>query len=126
MKDEIFKVIPSPNDVSFDKYGHPDEDTRIGELGGLLCVFFMPEGENVQIWVMEEYGEANSWTKKFITHEEEILLQNRKNGSKLILYNPKTSSVRNKEFGFKLYNAFICTRSILSPTLIRGARDTMT
>ncbi|KAF5194330.1 hypothetical protein FRX31_016086 [Thalictrum thalictroides] len=138
MKDEIFKVIPSPNSVRFVEDGKFNHDIKIGELGGLLCVFIMPEGENVQVWVMEEYSEVNSWTKKFIigqpdfcplgvTHDEEIILLNRKNAGKLILYNPKTSSVRSKEFGFEFskkkkfgfefHNAFIFIRSVLSPTL---------
>ncbi|PIA33329.1 hypothetical protein AQUCO_04100030v1 [Aquilegia coerulea] len=136
MNDEVFQEIPPPNDVRFDVDGEYNHDMKIGELGGLLSIFIQPTGENVQIWVLREYAEVHSWTKTFVigqldlyplgaTHEEEIILHC-KSAGQLILYNPRTYSVRNEEFGFEFHDAFIFIGSILSPTLIRGARDTFT
>ncbi|XP_026377524.1 F-box/kelch-repeat protein At3g06240-like [Papaver somniferum] len=40
-------------------------DKNVGELGGCLCLLFHVFGVRVDVWVMQEYGVRQSWTKTF-------------------------------------------------------------
>ncbi|PIA33292.1 hypothetical protein AQUCO_04100013v1 [Aquilegia coerulea] len=137
MKHENFQEIPYPK-ANY----HPNFHDRVGELGGSLCILGRDSGENVELWVMQEYGIANSWTKLFtigrpdicesfasllpigVVHNGEILRMTSiliNTITEVFLYYPETNSVRNlKEFGLHLYEAFAYTPSFISPRDIIG------
>lgn len=136
LKDEFFQEITPPDDVDFD---HQLATTSIGELGGKLCIFCEHYQENLQIWVMKEYGAVNSWSKQFkiglsevgrfydlsplgvFAQDSDIILT--KNKAELILYHPETNSISYlNDFGYKFYAAYTCTGSMISPKVISGAR----
>ncbi|PIA39623.1 hypothetical protein AQUCO_02600224v1 [Aquilegia coerulea] len=145
LKDEVFYEIPYPEYA-----GLNDQEimyfNRIGELGGLLCMLGAAHSrENVEIWVMQQYGVANSWIKTFtigrpevrvsftsclrpvgVTQNREILLNDTGTGE-LILYNLETSSVINlrRQFGHHFYNAYTYTPCFISPRAITGGRHIM-
>ncbi|PIA39477.1 hypothetical protein AQUCO_02600135v1 [Aquilegia coerulea] len=145
MKDEIFGEIPHPKHINAN-YPESFYDS-VGELDGLLCMLGRDCGENIQVWVMQEYGVANSWTKQFTigrpdicgsftTLQPIIVPQKEKTLPKtsilidtitplqLILYDPETNSVTNlKEFGLHLKEAFNYTPSLISPRVISGNGD---
>ncbi|XP_026378963.1 F-box protein CPR1-like [Papaver somniferum] len=90
----------------------PLEDVKyvknVGELGGRLCLLFHVFGVRVDLWVMQEYGVRDSWTKSFTIIDESItktcslslkwnFVDNRillQADDKLILYDPKSERCR--------------------------------
>ncbi|KAL5721237.1 hypothetical protein ACHQM5_013824 [Ranunculus cassubicifolius] len=131
LKDEVFREVPPPSDLDFN-----DRDIKkdIMELGGLLSIFWRPYSADCEIWMMEEYGVINSWTKKFkIKHHLQIytlgialtggisLIENLEN---LVLFNQETNSFINfRGFPFRRSCAYPFIASLISPRLITGACD---
>ncbi|KAF5196855.1 F-box protein cpr1 [Thalictrum thalictroides] len=143
MKDEIFGEIPYPKHIYASRphtiYNLYD---TVGELDGLLCMLIRDWEENIQVWVMKEYGVTNSWTKQYtigqpdisgrftfmqpigVPQKEKTLLQIRTDTPQVILYNPETKSITDlKEFGLHLYAAYAYTPSLISPRVISGDGD---
>ncbi|XP_026409007.1 F-box protein CPR1-like [Papaver somniferum] len=55
-------------DTNGDTYLVDDSDFNtndVGVLGGCLCVLHKTHGISVDIWVMQQYGVKESWTKRF-------------------------------------------------------------
>ncbi|KAF9619799.1 hypothetical protein IFM89_009321 [Coptis chinensis] len=97
-------------DLDVNYLSHPGEvRVSLGELGGLLSLFYMFHAKEVDIWDMGEYGVAGSWTKLFkvgknkmsvsfkflhpigLSKSGEIII--RKDEGQLLLYDPKQNSV---------------------------------
>ncbi|PIN18019.1 hypothetical protein CDL12_09317 [Handroanthus impetiginosus] len=53
---EVFDEIPAPNDADVGKFVF----NKLGVLGGRLC---MIDARSQDVWIMEEYGVKDSWTK---------------------------------------------------------------
>ncbi|XP_026444005.1 F-box protein CPR1-like [Papaver somniferum] len=75
LSDEIFKevaVLEGPmlhdGEVADSEY----ENNNVGVLGGCLCVLHKTF-DRVDVWVMQEYGVKESWTKRFTTTEDSII-----------------------------------------------------
>jgi F-box interacting protein len=105
MRDEQLRVMKLPDNISI-SCGR----ALLSVSGGLLS--FMEYNDerqdvnlNCSIWLMKEYGVAESWTKQFtidlkagwsfgeifcFTNNEKILAWNRKNEKESVLYDPKT------------------------------------
>ncbi|XP_026444006.1 F-box protein CPR1-like [Papaver somniferum] len=73
--DEIFKevaVLEGPmlhdGEVADSEY----ENNNVGVLGGCLCVLHKTF-DRVDVWVMQEYGVKELWTKRFTTTEDSII-----------------------------------------------------
>ncbi|KAF9595980.1 hypothetical protein IFM89_006907 [Coptis chinensis] len=117
------------------------------ELGGLLCMFGIQFGVELQIWVMKQYGVNGSWTKQFkigllgvcgsleylrpvgIANSGEIILIQSSVSStkKIVLYNAETDSVRDvKIFDSGHWNVFAYTGSLISPKFISGLNHNRT
>ncbi|KAF9618525.1 hypothetical protein IFM89_002220 [Coptis chinensis] len=62
LKEEVFKEIPHPHPTELI---FKDVYLELVELGGLLCMFGIQFGVELQIWVMKQYGVNGSWTKQF-------------------------------------------------------------
>ncbi|KAL5710459.1 hypothetical protein ACHQM5_021018 [Ranunculus cassubicifolius] len=138
VKDEIFQEISRPRGVDYNSC-----DVEIWELGGLLsmiCIFGQIEVREIQMWVMKEYGVAESWTKGFkierpdvlgqfsflqplgVTKDGEIIIK--KDNSKVVLYNPNTGTCREpREFGFRFYDAYPYIGSLVSPKSFSGRSE---
>ncbi|PIN18018.1 hypothetical protein CDL12_09316 [Handroanthus impetiginosus] len=54
---EVFDEIPAPNDALVGEFVF---DNKLGVLGGRLC---MIHTQSQVVWIMEEYGVQDSWTK---------------------------------------------------------------
>ncbi|KAF9624640.1 hypothetical protein IFM89_012153 [Coptis chinensis] len=110
IKDEHFYEMQLP-DLDVNYLSHPGEArVSLGELGGLLSLFYMFQAKEVNIWVMGEYGVAGTWTKLFkvgqnemsvlfeflhpigLSKSGEIII--RKDEGQLLLYDPKQNSGR--------------------------------
>ncbi|PIA28135.1 hypothetical protein AQUCO_07200046v1 [Aquilegia coerulea] len=134
LKDEVFQEIPQPN--GFEDY-HCSHYVKVGELYGLLCIFCILPREDVQIWVMKEYGVVDSWTKQFkierpkvrycpyslqplgLANNGEIILQ--KDMWQLFSYNPKTNSLTSlKKFLLKFDQVYAFVGSLMSPSSFNG------
>ncbi|PIA33331.1 hypothetical protein AQUCO_04100031v1 [Aquilegia coerulea] len=70
MKHEVFQEMPHPSSANLNY--DANSLNRLGVLGGLLCILGRDFGENVQVWVMQQYGVANSWTKQFTIEAHEV------------------------------------------------------
>ncbi|XP_026434338.1 F-box/kelch-repeat protein At3g06240-like [Papaver somniferum] len=105
ISDERFEVIQLPNEPLESKHLF----TNVGVLEGCLCVLASVPEICYNVWVMQEYGIRESWTKRYvITHDRILkhdcflsLLWSFKNGEilffipgNLILYNPMHASIR--------------------------------
>lgn len=115
-------------------------EIELGSLGGCLSVVYNYCEVRSDIWVMNEYGVKDSWTKKFsLTHdvlgrhcrtvrpfcyvngENEILFQQYK--SDLFVYDVRKKSIRN----FRMHGApisfkvCVCTQSLVSFNMYDGA-----
>ncbi|KAL5726244.1 hypothetical protein ACHQM5_009299 [Ranunculus cassubicifolius] len=134
LKDEVFREVPPPSSLDMN-------DSRwkrgILELGGALSIFWRTNWSDCEIWMMEEYGVVNSWTRKYrfrleaarqylrthalgITLDGGVLLI--QNSEDLIMYDPETNSFANlKGFKFRLSRAYPYYASLISPRLITGA-----
>ncbi|PIA39646.1 hypothetical protein AQUCO_02600240v1 [Aquilegia coerulea] len=139
MKDEAFKEIPLPHQIP---NGTSKYFSRVGELGGLLCILLGTQhGDNFDIFVMQQYGVANSWIKHCTIVRREILgsflflrtlsfTQNREIllitvAGELILYNLETNSFKLAGFGHHFYNAYTYRPSFISPRAICGGSPIM-
>ncbi|KAL5701113.1 hypothetical protein ACHQM5_026487 [Ranunculus cassubicifolius] len=135
VKDEVFQEVPQPSEI-MKEYDNDQSHVNIGELGGLLSIFSNRFG-CVMIWVMNEYGVADSWTKKYIIEQTTIRqsyivlepLGVASNGdiiikinmSQFILYTPQTNStMRLEKFEFDAYHAYCYKGSLISPQFING------
>ncbi|XP_030963634.1 F-box protein CPR1-like [Quercus lobata] len=81
--DEVFRVISVPTGTSTTDY------VRISVTGGSLSLLCHDPLENTMkccsIWVMKEYGVADSWTKHFtVDFNRGLLLGLQKNGNILV------------------------------------------
>ncbi|KAL5723382.1 hypothetical protein ACHQM5_006789 [Ranunculus cassubicifolius] len=140
LREEIFQEFIPPKVVDL---GDSFPSDMIGELGGLLGYFCAVPQRNVQIWVMYEYGEVDSWTKLFVVGSPEVsgaftylhplgLLNSSevfviKNDRELIVYNRETNSITNLEgFGFGFYMAYLYIGSIISPRHISNGAHIQT
>ncbi|PIA31886.1 hypothetical protein AQUCO_04700028v1 [Aquilegia coerulea] len=68
---EVFGVIPSP-EFSF----HSESDCvsfRIAKLGGCLSVADCSFEDHIEIWILKEYDEKESWIKHFVMKGEGML-----------------------------------------------------
>jgi F-box interacting protein len=115
MCDEQLRVMKLPDHLSLSL----GADSVLGVSGGLLSLMVQNGEENVDlscnIWLMKEYGVAESWTKQFtinlkrwrfgaifcFRNNEKILVWNRKHGRESVVYDPKTQIFNNiKNEGF--------------------------
>ncbi|KAI9122451.1 hypothetical protein K1719_006291 [Acacia pycnantha] len=77
---EVLGVIKLPLEVSSSR-------ESVGVLGGsLACVSFSQYG-NFEIWVMNEYGVENSWTKKFQIESNRAVNEGALDKAKDLLHN---------------------------------------
>ncbi|KAL5710457.1 hypothetical protein ACHQM5_021016 [Ranunculus cassubicifolius] len=128
IKDEVFREILPPE--------YP-RNMRVGGLGGLLSVSGDLGDKILHVWVMKEYGVAESWIKQFriqqsivtesgifeplgLASNHEIILRRGFRG--LFLYNSFTESITKlKEFNDYFYAAFTYFGSFLSPKSYQGS-----
>lgn len=131
VRDEVFREITLPDGV---QYRH-EHRLKVGELGGLLCLYCSNKKEEIHIWVMKDYGVVSSWEKRFrvqlssesfhayflkplsIVDDGKIIIK--KDIGQIILYDPRTNSIRNlSTFGFTMHNTSTFRGSLVSPTSI--------
>ncbi|XP_043718176.1 F-box protein At3g07870-like [Telopea speciosissima] len=105
VEDEVFREMPQPY------FGDHSFQSKLGVLGGFLCMICTLYDNNVKIWMMKDYGVKESWIKQFsisqpmvvghfnhlkplgFTKSGEIVLE--MHDRKLVLYDPKTKKLRN-------------------------------
>ncbi|KAF9609586.1 hypothetical protein IFM89_017448 [Coptis chinensis] len=137
LKDERFYDMQLP-DLDVNYVSHPgDVRVSLGELGGLLSLFYMFQAKEVDIWVMGEYGVVGSWTKLFkvgqnemsvpfeflhpigLSKSGEIII--RKDYGQLLLYDPKQNSVTEYKLKseFVFHKIFSYVGSLLSPSFMQ-------
>jgi len=108
MCDEQLRVMKLPDHLSLGRF-----KALLGVSGGLLSLMEYNGRQDVNlscsIWLMKEYGVAESWTKQFtidlkgwcfgeifcFRNDEKILVWNRKNARESVLYDPKTHGFIN-------------------------------
>ncbi|XP_026420419.1 F-box/kelch-repeat protein At3g06240-like [Papaver somniferum] len=61
MTDELIGGISPPENSNFDE--DPDDTTRIGMLDGCLSMLYSSTTLGIEVWLMKDYGEKESWTK---------------------------------------------------------------
>ncbi|XP_059650512.1 F-box/kelch-repeat protein At3g06240-like isoform X2 [Cornus florida] len=100
--DEKFRVVETPCS--------PDQSNflcfNLGVFGGCLCMCVSLSGDQIDFWVMKEYGVTESWTKHTICAtdlykmeplcflgDEEVLVD--MNGEKLVALNAKEKTSRD-------------------------------
>ncbi|KAG2302551.1 hypothetical protein Bca52824_031202 [Brassica carinata] len=97
----------------------------VGNFSGRLCVVnICNEMDNVDIWVMNEYGVASSWSRTRISlmcrsmrlvcstkNNMEVLMVTDRD---MVLYNFKTNESRNRRADFK-FQADTYVESLISP-----------
>ncbi|XP_026427870.1 F-box/kelch-repeat protein At3g06240-like [Papaver somniferum] len=109
MGDQIFKAIPLPNETLVNK-NHIRKFMTVGVLEGCLCVVASVTNLHSEVWVMQDYGVRESWTKRYMINDERIvyddsphLMWSFKSGELLfgncsadylVIYDPKDGSVR--------------------------------
>ncbi|KAL5702057.1 hypothetical protein ACHQM5_027323 [Ranunculus cassubicifolius] len=111
LKEETFQVMPSPivgESVYIDDSFIGNPYVHVRELSGQLCIFGNPPNENLELWVMKEYGVADSWTKLLkiggsfrhlrpigvASSGEIILMKDTEKYQQLALYNAETKTVK--------------------------------
>ncbi|KAF5201125.1 F-box protein [Thalictrum thalictroides] len=138
MKDEFFQEIPLPKGINSYHYHAPS--VKLSGMGGYLSLSYSVHNYNVHIWQMKEYGVAESWTLQHVigqtevpgsfswlflvgaVNDGEIILT--KSLREIILYNPKTNSVRNLyDSQILLADAYTYVGSLVSPKAIDGRRN---
>lgn len=62
VKTDTFRAMPLPGGA-VDCSHHDYRGFYVGDLNGRLCVINRCDGDHNDIWVMEEYGVASSWTR---------------------------------------------------------------
>lgn len=125
---EAYGLVEKPN---FDK-GYDHRYSKLDTFQGSLCLLVDQNGDDMDVWIMNEYGVRGSWTKALtipfnlpqrsstirplcISDKGEVLLVL---GKKLILYNPRDISNVNIEYWdqrIKSYDAFLFAESLVSP-----------
>lgn len=75
ISNERFVELPLPKE----RLTYPEEpledakyQRKVGELGGCICLLFPVFGDRVDVWIMQEYGVWESWTKSFTIKRETI------------------------------------------------------
>ena len=114
--------------------------TYLGVLGNDLSMIYHPLTTHADVWVMKEYGVKESWTKMFnfkcvgysffgphfcMSSEGEILF---KNGSNIIICNPKDDSMRFQEVTNcgQLVDAKLYIESLVWPFVVEHTRNATT
>ncbi|XP_049406056.1 F-box/kelch-repeat protein At3g23880-like [Solanum stenotomum] len=120
--------------------GNFDFMPYLGVLGNDLSMICHPLMTHVDVWVMKEYGDKESWTKMFnircvgysffgphfcISSEGEILF---KNGSNIIICNPKDDSMQFQEVTNcgQLVDAKLYIESLVWPFVVEHTRNATT
>ncbi|KAJ0818342.1 putative F-box domain-containing protein [Helianthus annuus] len=111
-------------------YDEGDKDLTLGALGESLCVLCNYRGVRADVWVMKVYGVKDSWTKLVsipyltdpgrdqfsvpfcISNDGKLLLQF---GSKLIVYDSKSSSPSEIQNADECLEACTFVESLVSP-----------
>ncbi|KAI7735623.1 hypothetical protein M8C21_031939 [Ambrosia artemisiifolia] len=111
-------------------YDEGDKDLTLGVLGESLCVLCNYRGIRADVWVMKVYGVKDSWTKLVsipyltdpgrdqfsvpfcVSNDGKLLLQL---GSKLIVYDSKSSSSSEIQNVDECLEACIFVESLVSP-----------
>ncbi|KAF5175083.1 F-box protein cpr1 [Thalictrum thalictroides] len=127
---EDFHELPQPTDLK-DKYSYTFS-VSVGELDGLLCLFYMLSNESLEVCAMKEYGIVESWTKQFkitqlevprsfynlapvgIYNKGEIIIN--KDDRELFLYMSQTNTVRSFMTRKYMKKAYAYYGSLISPT----------
>ncbi|KAL3508096.1 hypothetical protein ACH5RR_033478 [Cinchona calisaya] len=131
---EVFKVIPPPSCLDKSNLVF----IKLVVLGGCLGMFVRCSDDQLDVWVMKEYGVQESWTKFSINvvdevdwfipicllRDEEIVLEN---GEKLITYNLKERTSKDMVVtdAPELFvdGTLPCTESLLSPSFYNHDED---
>ncbi|XP_026398474.1 F-box protein At3g07870-like [Papaver somniferum] len=66
ISNEIFKEIEPPKETYGSFY-------NLGTLEGCLCLLSFDDDDGLNIWVMQNYGVQESWTKRFIMKHKQIV-----------------------------------------------------
>ncbi|KAL5713841.1 hypothetical protein ACHQM5_015882 [Ranunculus cassubicifolius] len=131
--DEVFGEISLPSEINPNEV----EDVVVSELGGLLCYTcqFPRQGDGVHIWVMKEYGMANSWAKQYVIKlpmttswelyvepldivDDGKVLYCLGVNHQLFLYNPRNNLIRERrDFSFLYRQVYPHVRSLTSPRI---------
>ncbi|XP_042489890.1 F-box protein CPR1-like [Macadamia integrifolia] len=64
---EVFREIPQPY------FGDHSFHSKLGVLGGFLCMICTFYDNHVKIWVMKDYGVRESWIKHFSIHQPMVV-----------------------------------------------------
>ncbi|KAL0348183.1 UNVERIFIED_CONTAM: F-box protein [Sesamum angustifolium] len=64
LEKEKFKVVPPPAHFNV-QYMNKVSWINIGALRGCLCICYIYEDAEFEVWVMREYGVKESWSKEF-------------------------------------------------------------
>ncbi|CAH9071855.1 unnamed protein product [Cuscuta europaea] len=126
--------------VSHPDYGEGSYDLTLGVVCGDLCVLCQYENAHMDLWVMKEYGVAESWTKMVtiprldepkdksfcsslcIADTGDVVLLC---GSTIVVYDPKTKALRYPEianFG-DILEAETYVESLVSPVSDRETQQ---
>jgi hypothetical protein len=132
MCDEELRVMKLPHHLTGLGFG---DDVVLGVSGGLLSLMEYNGQQDVNlscsIWLMKEYGEAESWTKQFtinlegwsfgeifcFRNNEKILAWNMKNEKESVLYDSKTHRFINLG-GIKAKCGFLVGKSTFVESLV--------
>ncbi|KAK6161133.1 hypothetical protein DH2020_004514 [Rehmannia glutinosa] len=100
---DVFSEIPPPSGVDVEKFVF----NKLVVLGECLCMLDVRQNDRTDVWIMKEYGLAESWTKFsicadyeydmlkplcFIGDEEVVLVTE---GETLVVYNQKEGNLKD-------------------------------
>ncbi|CAH8259552.1 unnamed protein product [Arabidopsis lyrata] len=125
---EEFREMPFPDEA--EDCSHKRGEFMVGCLNGRLCVVNHCNGQHDDIWVMNEYGEAKSWSRMRMSlsywvmrpqcstkNDDEVLLDV---DGDMVLYNFKTDASRRMSIrGFKVgvgFEADTYVESLIAPS----------
>ncbi|XP_071713469.1 F-box/kelch-repeat protein At3g23880-like [Rutidosis leptorrhynchoides] len=121
---EVYGEIPQP------VYDEGDKDLTLGVLGEKLCVLCNYRAKHADVWLMQVYGEQDSWTKLVsvpyltdpgrdqfsvplcISNDGRILLQF---GSKLVVYDSKDGLFLEIQNFDECLETYTYVESLVSP-----------
>ncbi|XP_026451632.1 F-box protein CPR1-like [Papaver somniferum] len=120
ISNEKFRILPFPEDVML----RPNNRCKLRVLGDSLCLVCLVPGLPVDVWVMQNYGVRESWTKKFTSTQflqPSLANWSLKNGEILIqlqldfaLYDQKKNRIRILEFnGIDRFNYLLQSESYM-------------
>ncbi|XP_076904103.1 F-box protein CPR1-like [Bidens hawaiensis] len=108
---EIFSEISLPDLLA--KFDTKDQRMVLGDLAGKLCLMLNIENGGIEVWVMNEYGVAESWVKHLefsqfngntfpmgFTLTNQFLMQD--NDKQLALYDQSAGKVKS----FKVFSCY--------------------